>query len=1774
MRIMRNKIVRNMLIFLSTLAMISAVPFTATSVSAWSGTISGGGTGGSGNDPGTTSDIYCTKYKSNDCGYRLFLVPKDEHMKYKKFMAEHDEGQIPFKHGNNFVQNEDWISFNKQRSSVNLSNAAAYYTHIYDYARLGAYEIHSCDVNGGGSTLTNNIYAYAAAKGKYLTHYGVSIRNQMMGNDYNRKMTFDGIFRGNTKSLVVFDRFTFNQDAATTGSVGNWGDKMFLKDNLASYEKVVQQIKDWMKTKKSVYASYKCDDMIDAYNLVMSTPNSELDIVIEPLNIMHDRDNFNQTVVYSYTDALMATRMGTGFGYRDIRVTGRGDYCDYARDFGGAVTPSHIRSFLVFDNFKFKPPFSKYHVKTHTSEFRTTNGNLYGWLGGLEAYRIGFVHYTPTVYEDGSSSQMGVSHNIVIVDKSDVLGTKNGSGTTTVSIDPKDVTVAYGSATVASTSETDKNTAKAGSPAYNVFNTASRLDDWDEIYKTSTASVSNPSTGKKTTLNKGTFQRLVYSIWGPRYSDDLGVFATNENKPQYDADIAKVGGVSYAHSTDKVKSKANLWYYGSNRNMSPSTYGDFMYAGAGGMQLDEWSEITKDNQYDITQVSTAKLTHKGVDSESKGYQYYALTVGTQNSDGYMANHIRDMNKNFQKTAKRTSVPSSEGTNVLGSRYTNTITYKGTSDPLSGTFAKEIIKTRQDYAGGNYPDIKTDTVKISYYGKNLVPTSDASKKMSSNDDTAKSYKRDFLYNLWGLTAASSNMKVHKKDAGTIIKVDKNTNSYETLSVAVLQKKKTVTSYMAFARLEVTKSSKKDRVGTYSLAQTGSGAYRKYNVASNGKFNVDPKSGMGSVMSGSSKDKTYHYLVSWQNNQTPSSASYDFSKSSRDSVAQAIGNALTSYANSHNGLGQGNSDSVSKLKNFFKTEVGVDLKLCVKKDAKNKWSLATGAVENSEGELDGYSSMVISWEDDEFQEIAEDGLRPHELNVLLPDLLGFTHIYGNKNHKYATEDEMHKINRVVIDVKWHRWYEAGGDRSSYVTHCVIPYQYRVDDYHYEWVPSVYDKNGNLVSGGYYKYVYDGWHYETRYNYYGYTHYYYQRIDGDRYVRTDYNVQPPYQIWDTFSGTGIWNKIPNGKNTAFFYYNKTGNFRQRSTEKSHNFAPGESTIPSYLYSLSRRVWDDMAVGCNFVGSLSSETGGYSTYRSFMTRTLGLNYDNKPSGRTYKVGANNTKKATEKRWDTITFDIVPNRPVTNEGGAKYPTKQMYFTSSCSYCGATFVSSYTNYDGQIGDVESYHTKYNGYGWQDETLKHGFYYRGSDVHTSATYTINHFMTKYNCLGKPSGTIGVENKIHKANNGTNKFEWAVLFEEEAKQSLHIYPEVEMRLYYAEDNSSGAANPRIVDNTYAMGEKERDFAATSLRLVNLRGSDDSFYNGTNDNKFLTAKLTSDTIAQSGDAKSLQSGHRTDDGRILPVIYAGGNYNLKIKNEYNIDVTSYTLDIEDSHNGVTIKGGSAGFDVRNDTWSTTKIRQDHLQTVTSIINGIELSMKMQTTPGYSNRFVASPVKTYNDLKIKGSKIKTPPTKSDKVFHLKFKEGAYLENGTGKYTLEGLRPLIQDVAKEYNISESEARRVLEDSGIIKSVKMALESRFDADNKSTVEKGFHEGNKWYDEECSVIIVRKLKSQINLGDVVVTDKIDLTAGPKRTSGERDAFFQNSYNAAFYYYLKLKPADVNLPDDAEDMNATMWKLGNESFLDVSKYKTIIDAFHVKDGDFLIPTATTSDMRNNI
>ena len=83
---------------------------------------------------------------------------------------------------------------------------------------------------------------------------------------------------------------------------------------------------------------------------------------------------------------------------------------------------------------------------------------------------------------------------------------------------------------------------------------------------------------------------------------------------------------------------------------------------------------------------------------------------------------------------------------------------------------------------------------------------------------------------------------------------------------------------------------------------------------------------------------------------------------------------------------------------------------------------------------------------------------------------------------------------------------------------------------WVSGYYDKNGKWVSG-YYKGGYVTDYHKGYYYTYGWSNDEYDQLDY-----WEYNQVVPYQIWDKFEGTGIWNKIPNGKNTAFFYYNKT--------------------------------------------------------------------------------------------------------------------------------------------------------------------------------------------------------------------------------------------------------------------------------------------------------------------------------------------------------------------------------------------------------------------------------------------------------------------------------------------------------------------------------------------------------------------------------------------------------------------------------------------------------------
>lgn len=958
-----------MLIFLSVVATtLGAVSLTSNTVLAGSG---GGGQGISGGSSGGAAGGSETWYSGNDGGYRIFLVPSGEFMNYTDYEESDKNKELIFKKGGKYYKNDDWLSMTGSRPATkysdNLKQNLEYYRVIKFYSNMAVYDI----------TTDDNIALYpyeTEGKAGYQNHREVDLRKQCVAPTAGRTMSFREVF-GDSDNLRINNSFSGGTNYVSgSGALTVWGDKMFkFPDSTEKYEKRVQQIKNWMKRKGKDYFVTQYGSYTGAnYDKIMSLPNNKLDIIIEPLILPHDyAKGGSQCVVYSWMDVLESTRRGQGLGVSNINsepYSAASYWYHQMKDFGSQVTPSYMIQFGLWDNFKLDKYNGSY-INTYDEKYRTTtkcetfkwlvrqNGSYNDRYVKVDAFRQGFIHYTPYT-SGGTTEKMGVSHNVVVIDKSDVMGTVNGSGSSKAPIDANDIVVTYGGSTIASEVDTGNNSLKRNVPAYNTLNTrqyltaagggkadADAMKAFDTIGKLHTKSVKNPVTNKNMNLDASTFSGIVYSGMGTKYYNSYGVYALlskvrADGTDYYNKTIADKGGITWKGANDRLRSYCADWFYGENSGVVPNTYGGFMYAGAAGMQKSEWDLAVRTNEYDITLVSTAEINHTGL-TKGKRYPYNLLTVGGNASRGYMGEYIRGLNKNFYKTVTRTTLTTSNtsSTNALGSEFKNNLKYAvsasdNTNDStlynrgLSAIFSYEIIRERNKKYGADFTPLKADvnvgsdindndSIKaINYIGKRMIPSSSASTTMSSNDKKAFDYKRNFLYNLWGLSAASSKIDAYKTKSNMSITPDKN--STETVTVAVLQRKKTVTSNLAFARLEVMKNSKDDQIGTYSLAQTNGGAYKKYNVASHGLFKVDPQAGMGAVMSGSSKEKTYHYLVSWEATQTPTNPAYDFAKSGRESVAQAIGSALATYANNNGGLGQGTSASVNKLKSFFKSE----------------------------------------------------------------------------------------------------------------------------------------------------------------------------------------------------------------------------------------------------------------------------------------------------------------------------------------------------------------------------------------------------------------------------------------------------------------------------------------------------------------------------------------------------------------------------------------------------------------------------------------------------------------------------------------------------------------------------------------------------------------------------------------------------------------------------------------------------------------------------------------
>lgn len=451
--------------------------------------------------------------------------------------------------------------------------------------------------------------------------------------------------------------------------------------------------------------------------------------------------------------------------------------------------------------------------------------------------------------------------------------------------------------------------------------------------------------------------------------------------------------------------------------------------------------------------------------------------------------------------------------------------------------------------------------------------------------------------------------------------------------------------------------------------------------------------------------------------------------------------------------------------------------------------------------------------------------------------------------------------------------------------------------------------------------------------------------------------------------------------------------------------------------------------------------------------------------------------------------------------------------------------------------------------------------SSKTYSVSHKMNKYTAMDLSTARVPSSSRNTLFDNNrdigrSTTFGYYSAISDESSKILTAYPEVNMLMQYA-SSTIDTYSVYNVDNVYVMGEKARRLHPVALRGIVVG------------NQQFSGKFTSNTIATDKRAKALQG----SDG--IPVVYTGGNINLhtdKVSNKFSI--VSYALDLADTaSNGVSIK---SGFSSSNNSYNP---KTEHTTFVNSTLSNlaVDVTLDISTDRAGNNRLYS-----YNNFTTMMGNFSTSDV-SVKEYALMFKNGDLYKSGSNG---QGYKDLIADIASEYGVSSSEAKSIFNNSEIEDQLQRAFESGDDDSNMSSstddivIQEMTGEdlsgesmyGDHWYDEQSSVFVVKKYKTNVTMGNVALSDKLDITlgnetvtsplGGSKRITNlegvqDRDSIFSKKAYGRWYMTLYLKN-DIDL--------------ANGEVADDTAKEILWQEKYIKNADFIVSDATTNDMRN--
>ncbi|SEW38802.1 autotransporter outer membrane beta-barrel domain-containing protein [[Clostridium] fimetarium] len=403
-----------------------------------------------------------------------------------------------------------------------------------------------------------------------------------------------------------------------------------------------------------------------------------------------------------------------------------------------------------------------------------------------------------------------------------------------------------------------------------------------------------------------------------------------------------------------------------------------------------------------------------------------------------------------------------------------------------------------------------------------------------------------------------------------------------------------------------------------------------------------------------------------------------------------------------------------------------------------------------------------------------------------------------------------------------------------------------------------------------------------------------------------------------------------------------------------------------------------------------------------------------------------------------------------------------------------------------------------------------------TYKVTHSCNKYDSLDLDTASNSNDKSVAFSVTTCKWTDNVLSFVTQSDKTLAMYGEVPYKMYYPTFSSTGILASVAPTVVYAMSEKVRSMTPSSIRGYSLNC----------DSVAATGKADSETTATGTAAKKL-----SDKFGGLQIVYAGGSIHASAKDNIEISLISYSLDLSSTEvNGKSLKESFAAENINY------KPQEEHEAYVDAFKSQLITSPSMKVyesdnvTVRNNNLYY---VLTYaNETKV----IKDTVSSS---IALEFKNGVLTDASKNN--------AVTDIASAYGISEAEATQMFNNSGIEQQVKDTFEDSLDSNNSSK--------NKWYTEDSITIVLNKYVTVVQGGDLLVDDKIDITAGPSQNIYSATHNFENGFKSEWFISLSL-PEEFVIGDKKYNLE------GNNIII---KDQLIVGSA------FVISDATTADMK---